>query len=225
LIDSRSEIHLSLFLYCFLASVNLRLHQSVSERKFLSMAPVTRRKGNRFPTQHDEDDREESGHEEQRTTNGDNEEIQAAMRAQIEDLTNQLAESRLHDRRRRRTPPRREEEEDEDDYGYGSAIPFAERRMQGRRPPAQAHANRWESGFKLDIPEFSGGMQPEEFLDWVAAVEEILDFKRVPEDRRVSLVATKFRGRAAAWWQQLKQTRARQGKLKITSWEKLMKKM
>jgi hypothetical protein len=68
-------------------------------------------------------------------------------------------------------------------------------------------------------------MQPEEFLDWVAAVEEILVFKRVPEDRRVSLVATKFRGRAAAWWQQLKQTRARQGKLKITSWEKLMKKM
>jgi hypothetical protein len=56
-------------------------------------------------------------------------------------------------------------------------------------------------------------------------VEEILDFKRVLEDRQVSLVATKFRGRAAAWWQQLKQTRARQGKLKITSWEKLMKKM
>jgi hypothetical protein len=68
-------------------------------------------------------------------------------------------------------------------------------------------------------------MQPEEFLDCVAVVEKILDFKRVLEDRRVSLVATKFWGKAAAWWQQLKQTRARQGKLKITSWEKLMKKM
>jgi hypothetical protein len=68
-------------------------------------------------------------------------------------------------------------------------------------------------------------MQPEEFLDWVAAVEEILNFKEVTEDRRVSLVATKFRGRAAAWWQQLKQTRVRQGKLKITSWEKWLSKM
>jgi hypothetical protein len=77
----------------------------------------------------------------------------------------------------------------------------------------------------LDILEFLEGMQPEEFLDWVAAVEEILDFKRVPEDRRVSLVTTKFRGRAVAWWQQLKQTRVWQDKLKITSWEKLMKKM
>jgi hypothetical protein len=52
------------------------------------------------------------------------------MRAQIEDLTNQLAKSRLYDKRRRRTPPWQEEEED--DYGYGSAIPFAERQMQGR---------------------------------------------------------------------------------------------
>jgi hypothetical protein len=106
----------------------------VSERKFLSMAVVTRRKGNRFPTQHNEDDCEESGHEDQRTTNGDNVEVQAAMRVQIEDLTNQLAESRLYDRRRHRTPPRQaeEEDEDEDDYGYESANPFAERRTQGR---------------------------------------------------------------------------------------------
>jgi hypothetical protein len=59
----------------------------------------------------------------------------------------------------------------------------------------------------------------------VTAVEEILDFKGVPEGRRVSLVVTKFWGRAAVWWQQVKQTRVRQGKLKITSWEKLLTKM
>ncbi|KAH7844240.1 hypothetical protein Vadar_025932 [Vaccinium darrowii] len=70
-----------------------------------------------------------------------------------------------------------------------------------------------------------GGLTPEEFLDWVAAMDEVLEFKQVPEDKRVSLVATRFRGRAAAWWQQLKQTRLRQGKDKISSWEKLKKKM
>jgi hypothetical protein len=56
----------------------------------------------------------------------------------------------------------------------------------------QAHANWWESGFKLDIPEFSEGLQPKEFLDWVVAIEESLDFKGVPKDKRVSLVTTKF---------------------------------
>ena len=53
------------------------------------------------------------------------------------------------------------------------------------------------SRFKLDIPKFSGGIQPEKFLDSVATVEDILDFKGVPEDRRVSLVVTKFRDKAA----------------------------
>ena len=123
----------------------------VSEHKFLSLALVTRRKGNHFPTLHDENDREESRHEEQRTTNEDNEEVQVAMRAQIEDLTNQLAESCLYDSRRRQTPPQQEEEEDEGDYDYESANPFAKCRTQGRRPPVQAHANRWENGFKLNI--------------------------------------------------------------------------
>jgi hypothetical protein len=47
-------------------------------------------------------------------------------------------------------------------------------------------------GFKLDIPEFQGDLQPKELMDQVAAVGEVLDFKEVPEDRRVSLVATKL---------------------------------
>jgi hypothetical protein len=33
--------------------------------------------------------------------------------------------------------------------------------------------------FKLDIPEFNRGLQPEEFLDWKATIEEVLDFKGV----------------------------------------------
>jgi hypothetical protein len=29
---------------------------------------------------------------------------------------------------------------------------------------AQTHVNQWENGFKLNIPEFQGWLQPEEFL-------------------------------------------------------------
>ena len=47
----------------------------------------------------------------------------------------------------------------------------------------------------------------------------------MPQDKRVSLVATKFKGRAAAWWQQLKQSRIRQSKSKINTWEKFLKHM
>ena len=77
----------------------------------------------------------------------------------------------------------------------------------------------------MDIPEFQGGLQPEEYFDWIVVVEEVLEFKQVPENRRVSLAATRLRGRAGAWWQQLKLTRTIQGKSKIVAWEKIKKHM
>ena len=102
-------------------------------------------------------------------------------------------------------------EEDEVDYNVKDEMEnlFAGHRRRREKPLVSYNSNIWESGFKSDIPEFKGCLQLEEFLDWVAAVEEILEFKEVPQDKRVSLVANKFRGRAAAWWQQLKQSRIR----------------
>jgi hypothetical protein len=138
----------------------------------------------------------------------------ASLREKIAVLTRQLSIKNVQDRRRHIPSPHDLEEEDarvEDENGN----PFVEHRVHRHQPLVQAQANWWESGFKLDIPKFNEGLQPEEFLDWIAAVEEVLNFKGVPEDRRVSLVATKFRGRAAAWWQQLKQFRTRLGKSKI----------
>ena len=83
----------------------------------------------------------------------------------------------------------------------------------------------WKSCFKLDIPEFKGSTVAEELLDWFVTVEEILEFKEIPLDRCVSLIAIRFRDRAAAWWSQTKTTRARLGKSKILSWGKLKKEM
>ena len=78
---------------------------------------------------------------------------------------------------------------------------------------------------ETEISEYKRGMIAEEFLDWLLNVEEIFDFKEVPEHRRVKLVATRLRGRAMAWWQQTKLTRERMGKSKIVSWEKMKKLM
>ncbi|XP_026458636.1 uncharacterized protein LOC113359176 [Papaver somniferum] len=83
----------------------------------------------------------------------------------------------------------------------------------------------WESGFKTEIPEFHGNSSAEELLDWIVTVEEILEFKRAPMDRCVPVLTMRFRGRAAAWWTQLKTTRAHLGKPKIMSWDKLLSKL
>ncbi|XP_033144892.1 uncharacterized protein LOC117133039 [Brassica rapa] len=85
------------------------------------------------------------------------------------------------------------------------------------------HDTHWERSFRVDIPEFHGGLRGDELLDWLISVEEILEFKQVPIHRRVPLVATRFRGHAATWWKQLKTTRSRTGKAPINSWDKLTK--
>ncbi|KFK23570.1 hypothetical protein AALP_AAs73464U000100, partial [Arabis alpina] len=75
------------------------------------------------------------------------------------------------------------------------------------------NSNRWEMGFKVEIPEFQGGVRGDALVDWIVAVEEVLEFKEVPDDHRVPLVATRFRGHAASWWLQLKTSRGRRGLL------------
>ncbi|KAL8488769.1 hypothetical protein ACS0TY_024899 [Phlomoides rotata] len=59
-----------------------------------------------------------------------------------------------------------------------------------RAPPLfDTHA---EQSFSIEIPEFTGSGEPTEFLDWISAIEEILDFTSVPNPMR--LVATCLRG-------------------------------
>ncbi|PWA53208.1 reverse transcriptase domain-containing protein [Artemisia annua] len=83
---------------------------------------------------------------------------------------------------------------------------------------------RWESGLRVNIPEFDGDtLNPEGFIDWLVAVEEVFEFKEVPENKKVSLIATRLRGRASAWWQQLKLTPERVGKPRVTTWRKKKK--
>ncbi|GJT01420.1 putative reverse transcriptase domain-containing protein [Tanacetum coccineum] len=49
---------------------------------------------------------------------------------------------------------------------------------------------RWESGIRVNIPNFAGDtLSPEGFIDWLVVVEEVFDFKEVPENKRVSLIA------------------------------------
>ena len=79
--------------------------------------------------------------------------------------------------------------------------------------------------FKLEIPEFHGSLQAEEFIDWLNTIERVFNLKEVPDDKKVKLVAVKLMGRASAWWEQLKMKRERRGKEKIRSWEKMKKKL
>ncbi|XP_010450321.1 PREDICTED: uncharacterized protein LOC104732469 [Camelina sativa] len=126
----------------------------------------------------------------------------------------------------RKAAPEEDKIFDEDEKTEYDENPFGEEKVKLIRQNGEDdNDGRWESRFKLEIPKFHGGSSPEDLLDWFVTVEEILEFKRVPLERCVPLIAIRFRHRAAAWWAQLKTTRSRQGKEKITSWSKLRKHM
>ncbi|KAG5539880.1 hypothetical protein RHGRI_020186 [Rhododendron griersonianum] len=98
----------------------------------------------------------------------------------------------------------------------------------GGAPRYQFRRNRYfqqEYGVKVEIPEFEGRMHPDEFLDWLNTVERIFEYKDIPEDRKVKLVAIKLKKHASLWWEHLKKQRDRDGKRRVKTWEKMKKEL
>ena len=83
------------------------------------------------------------------------------MEEQFEALTKQLAALAVVNQPRNCSPTLRFLEEDEVDYNVEDEMenPFAGHRRRREKPLVSYNSNRWESRFKLDIPEFKGCLQ------------------------------------------------------------------
>ena len=64
-------------------------------------------------------------------------------------------------------------------------------------------------------------MDPDAFLDWLQMVERVFNYKDIPDEKKVKLVALKLRKYASIWWANLVTKRARKGKLKIHTWAQM----
>ena len=115
------------------------------------------------------------------------------------------------------------QDDDQSDH-EDDANPFAVLRNRDQAQPVLPH-EQWDRSFKIEIPEFHGSQIADDLLDWIATVDEILEFKQIPRERCVPMLAMRFRGRATAWWTQLKTSRLRLEKPKIETWDKLKKHM
>ncbi|KAK0592440.1 hypothetical protein LWI29_019234 [Acer saccharum] len=128
------------------------------------------------------------------------EEIQA-LRRQVEQLTLRL-----------------ERQEARSEHGLssrGSSSDEFDVNPFGRRKRA------YQDSFEIELPEFYGRLHPEEFLDWLSAIEKYFDYKETPEGQRVKIVTLRLRGYASVWWDKIQEMRLRKGKPKIHSWDKM----
>ncbi|XP_048229368.1 uncharacterized protein LOC125369936 [Ricinus communis] len=91
--------------------------------------------------------------------------------------------------------------------------------------PTYRNFQEEDRSFKLELPEFDGSSDPENFLDWVRRMESVFDYKDFDDRRRCKMVVLRLTKLAGLWYDNLKAKRRREEKEKIESWEKLKKKM
>jgi len=82
-------------------------------------------------------------------------------------------------------------------FEYEEDVP--RRFVHTKRPAFNTNSN----DFKVDMPEFEGKIDPEEFFYWLSTVERVFQYKDIPEDKKVKLVALKLRKYASLWWTNL----------------------
>jgi len=82
-----------------------------------------------------------------------------------------------------------------------------------------------KNDFKVEIPKFEGKLDPDEFLEWLHTVEEVYDYKDIPDGQNVKLVALRLRRYTFLWWTNLCAKKTRNKKGKIRTWEKKKSKL
>ncbi|GJX40181.1 zinc finger, CCHC-type containing protein [Tanacetum coccineum] len=54
-------------------------------------------------------------------------------------------------------------------------------------------------GLKIEIPEFTSKVYPDDFIDWLSKFERVFDVRDIPDKLKVKLVAIKLRQHASLW--------------------------
>lgn len=109
-----------------------------------------------------------------------------------------------------------------DDYSSGDEVEDLVRR-EPSRVDREMHDNSMDYHMVVDLSSFNGQLDIEDFFDWISEVECLFDYIEINEEKKVKLVACKFKGEAFAWWEQLRTTRMRQNKPPIMSWPQMRK--
>ena len=84
-----------------------------------------------------------------------------------------------------------------DDFQSQVNVPFGV--PHGRRAYPDRVDHKWENNIKVEVPEFQGGLNPDNFVDWLNSVERVFDYYEVSEAKKVKLVSLCLKGRASAW--------------------------
>jgi len=105
-----------------------------------------------------------------------------------------------------------------DDDGFGSDSSSS---RSSRSQQCQPRMN----DIRVEIPDFEGELQPDEFVDWLQTIKCVFEYKEIPEEHKVKIVVAKLKKHALIWWENLKRKHKCEGKSKIKTWDKMHRKL
>ena len=111
------------------------------------------------------------------------------MRNRNEYLQRQLEQSMKQNRKAFESPSTSNSE----DPVEGAKSQYSKVKGEEVNQPAQTPRRGWRiplsnsNDFRIELSEFEGKLDPDEFLDWLDTVERIFEYKDVPEDKKVWL--------------------------------------
>ncbi|GKV50474.1 hypothetical protein SLEP1_g57175 [Rubroshorea leprosula] len=73
-----------------------------------------------------------------------------------------------------------------------------------RHPQQNVAPKSTNLSINIDISDFEGCLQQDEFIDWLHTVEPVFELKDIPDHKRVKLIAIKLKKHASIWWENLK---------------------
>ncbi|GKB42146.1 RNA-directed DNA polymerase [Tanacetum coccineum] len=77
-------------------------------------------------------------------------------------------------------------------------------------------------GLMIKIPELTGKVHIDDFIDWLSTVERVFDVRDIPDKLKVKLVAIKLRQHASLWWYHVNKRRRIEGKSKNITVEEVI---
>eukprot|EP00253_Pinus_taeda_P027019 PITA_27019 len=78
---------------------------------------------------------------------------------------------------------------------------------------------------KTEISNYDGNLSADILLDWISELDKYFENEEVKEDKRVKFAATKLKGHALLWWDNVQADRKRLNKLPIRKWSRMVAKL
>eukprot|EP00253_Pinus_taeda_P009065 PITA_09065 len=78
---------------------------------------------------------------------------------------------------------------------------------------------------KHELSTYDGSLSADVLLDWLSEVNKYFEFEETSEDKQVKFAATKLKGHASLWWDNIQAERKRLHKQPIKKWSRMEAKL